>query len=226
MFNGFKIWMSVDTLLLTRAREMATQICLANGDTEPLGRKWLNSFMKRNPSVNARIGRVIEASRIDGTRPEVLQAHFDLFYRVQQEFNVTQANCWNMNEHGIAIGECVNSLVLSTSNKKRTYVESPESREWVSILECIHGNGNSTTPLIIFKGTNLQTTWFSHNTPDWQFTTSENGWTSNNLCFSWLNHMFISETQPIHGRHRILLCDGHGSHVTTGFMYQCNIHLN
>jgi hypothetical protein len=66
-----------------------------------------------------------------------------------------------MDEHGIAKGKCVNSLVLSTSNKKHTYVESPESpesREWVSILESINANGSSTTPLIIFKGQNLQTT--------------------------------------------------------------------
>ncbi|TIA44936.1 hypothetical protein D6C77_10764 [Aureobasidium pullulans] len=199
----------------TRAREMATQICVANGDTRPLGIKWLNQFIV--------IGRVIEAARIDGTRPEVLQAHFDLFHRTKIAYEVTQANCWNMDEHGIAMGKCVNSLVLSTSNKKRTYVESPESREWVSILGCINANGNSTTPLIIFKGQNLQTTWFNKLTPHWQYTTSENGWTSNNTCLQWLVHMFVPQTQPIHNGYRILLCDGHGSHVTTEFMYQCKI---
>jgi hypothetical protein len=91
------------------------------------------------------------------------------------QYQITQSNCWNMDEHGIAMGKCINSFVLSTSNKKRTYVESPESREWVSILECINGNGNSITPLIIFKGQNLQTSWFTQSTPDWQYTTSGNG---------------------------------------------------
>jgi hypothetical protein len=202
-----------------RTRKMATQICVANGDVRPLGLKWLNRFMRRNPSIRSVIGRVIEAVRIDGTRPKVLQAHFDLFHRTKIAYQVTQANCWNMDEHGIAIGKCVNYLVLSTSTSKRTYVKSPKSREWVSILKYINGNGNSTTPLVIFKGQNLQTSWFNHLTPNWQFTTSENGWTSNNICLQWLKHMFLPQTKPILSGYRILLCDGHGSHVTTEFMY-------
>jgi hypothetical protein len=57
-----------------------------------------------------------------------------------------------MDEHSITIGKCINSFILLTLNKKRTYVKSLESRKWVSILECINGNGNLITPLIIFKG--------------------------------------------------------------------------
>ena len=111
--------------------------------------------MRRYPLVRSVISRVIEAAYIDRTRPKVLQAHFKLFYRIKVAYEVTQANYQNMDEHSIAIGKCVNSLILLTSNKKRTYVKLLESRKWVSILKCINVNGNSTTPLIIFKGQNL-----------------------------------------------------------------------
>ena len=46
-----------------RVREMANKICVANGDTKPLGRKWLEQFKQRNPDVKNVLGRGVKASR-------------------------------------------------------------------------------------------------------------------------------------------------------------------
>lgn len=46
-----------------RVREMAKDICVANGDTKPLGRKWLEQFKQRNPSVCSAMSRGVKASR-------------------------------------------------------------------------------------------------------------------------------------------------------------------
>ncbi|KAI1006100.1 hypothetical protein K3495_g2120 [Podosphaera aphanis] len=126
-----------------------------------------------------------------------------------------------MDEHGIALGFCANSMVLASSGKKRTYVKSPQSREWVSIIETISASGQPIGPLIIFKGSNLQSTWGPDNSPDWQYTTSENGSTCINIAINWLKHMFIPETNPVDGGHRILLMDRHESHTTTEFLWIC-----
>ena len=59
---------------------------------------------------------------------------------------------------------------------------------------------------------------------DWLYTTSENGWTSNNIGLSWLKELFLVESavdDPL--QTRILLLDGHGSHIPTDFMYECEI---
>jgi hypothetical protein len=82
---------------------------------------------------------------------------------------------WNMDEHGIALGVCANSYVLRSSEKKRLYVKSPESREWVSIVEVISLIGGFIRPLVIFKGSAPQTTHFLDDTPDWRYTSSVNG---------------------------------------------------
>jgi hypothetical protein len=42
-----------------------------------------------------------------------------------------------MDEHGIALGVCANLYVLRSSEKKRSYVKSLESREWASIVEVV-----------------------------------------------------------------------------------------
>ena len=91
-----------------------------------------------------------------------------------------------MDEHGIALGVCTNSRVLASSSKRRLYVKSLESREWVSIIKVVSPLGGFTRPLIIFKGTAPQTSHFPTNTPDWRYTTSENGWTTNGKGISWL----------------------------------------
>ena len=124
--------------------------------------------MQRNPEISTCIGRSIEASRIDGTHPDLLSEFYTRFRELQSRNNVEQRNIWNMDKHGIALEVCANSMVLASSGKNRTYVISPQSREWVSIIEKISASGQSIRTLIIFKGSNPQSTWFPDNSPDWQ----------------------------------------------------------
>jgi hypothetical protein len=212
-----------------RARQMAVRVLRMNGDTNPLGKKWLKGFIGRNPRVASVIGRKIEAVRVEGTTQEALQEFFTRFEEVQKKFRILLENTWNMDEHGIALGMCVNSQVLASSHKKRTYTKSPEDREWVSMVETVSATGRKTRNLAIFRGQYLQSNWFPHsNIPDWYYTTSENGWTSNNIALEWLERIFLVETVPKNSIGRILILDGHGSHLSVDFLFTCkmnNIHL-
>ena len=75
--------------------------------------------------------------------------------------------------------------------------------------------------MVIFKGKNIQNSWLPVNgAPSWVFTTSPKGWTSNEIGLRWLREIFLPQTQQL-TEPRLLLCDGHGSHATTEFMYEC-----
>jgi len=204
-----------------RAREMACQLLRSNGDTNPLGKDWIHKFIKRNPAVASVVGRRIEASRIAGTTQEALRDFYKLFKEIESRYNIQLADIWNMDEHGIALGVCTNTQVLASSAKARTYQKSPETREWVSIIETINPAGKAIKPLVIFKGKEPQSTWFEQETPDWTYTTSENGWTSNRIALGWLNCVFLPQTQTDTKRHRMLIMDGHGSHIDIEFMWIC-----
>jgi hypothetical protein len=129
---------------------------------------------------------------------------------------------WNMDETGVALGVCTNSQVLASSSKKKAYIKSPEDREWVSIIEVISATGVKLQCLVIFKGKHLQSTWFpAQDTPDWLYTTSENGWTSNQIGYEWLQRIFLPATTPRQGQWRLLILDGHGSHIPVDFMWSC-----
>jgi hypothetical protein len=92
----------------------------------------------------------------------------------------------------------------------------------VSVAETVSAVGRSTLPVNIFKGGNLQTTWFQHDkVPDWIYTTSENDWTANRIALAWLTDIFLPETQPPGDETRLLLFDGHDSHITVEFLWIC-----
>jgi DDE superfamily endonuclease len=194
-----------------------------------LAENGITKFIQRNPRIASIIGRKIEATRIENTSQEALQQFFTKFEEVQQRFNVLLKNTWNIDEVGVATGVCTNTQVLANSAMKCTYTKSPEDREWLLILEEISTASRKVQPLVIFKGKQLQTTWFQHDkVPDWHYTTSENGWTSNNIAGQWLNTIFLPETNPKRNEARILLLDGHGSHISIDFLWECkqnNVHL-
>ncbi|KAI4849648.1 hypothetical protein E4T44_03219 [Aureobasidium sp. EXF-8845] len=91
----------------------------------------------------------------------------------------------------IASGTRTNSYVLGSTEKKRSHVETPESREWVSTIEVVSPHGGFIRPLVIFMG------------------------------LSWSKLIFEPETKPQDGERRLLIMDGHGSHTAIDFLWHC-----
>ena len=56
---------------------------------------------------------------------------------VQKTSGIWVENSWNMDESGIAVGFCTNSVRLGDALKKKTLVQLPKNREWVSIVELV-----------------------------------------------------------------------------------------
>jgi hypothetical protein len=136
-----------------------------------------------------------------------------------------------MDEYSNKIGASSRGKVLAeagTSRKGSVFVRDNSDREWVTVLEYISADSRKISLLIIFKGTNLQSTWFPVNFTtgciNWHFTCSQNGWTANDIGLEWLRRKFIPETTPIgpeqpqHPEWRLLLVNGHSSHIPVEFM--------
>lgn len=203
---------------------MAGRILHMNGDYEPLGQLWVPHFIARNPRVALVVGRTIESARTTAANYETVKAFLELFERTRIELGIQYEDMWNMDETGCALGVCTNAQVLASSTKKKAYIKSPEDREWVSIIETISATGVKLQCLVIFKGKHLQSTWFpAKGTPNWLYTTSENGWTSNFIGYEWLQRIFIPNTSPSSGGWRLLLLDGHGSPTPIDFMWLCKL---
>ncbi|OHW98495.1 transposase [Colletotrichum incanum] len=104
-----------------------------------------------------------------------------------------------MDETGILEGQGSNGLVLGMSETKSVRKKQPRSRAWVSIIECISALGHALDPLIIYKGKTVQQQWFPLDLSPykgWQFTATENGWTTDDTAVEWLHKVFIPQTLP------------------------------
>jgi hypothetical protein len=205
-----------------RVREMATRILHMNGDDAPLGQQWVPHFLQRNPRVHSIVGRSIEAVRAEAANHETINAFFTLFNDTCCRLGIQLDDVYNMDETGVALGVCNNSQVLASAHKSKAYVKVPDNREWVSIVETVSTTGRKLRPVAIFKGQSLQTTWFTaQSVPDWFYTTSDNGWTLNAIGLEWLRCVFIPESARTLLVNRLLILNGHSSHVSTDFIYTC-----
>jgi len=212
----------------TVIREMVSKIETTSNPTSnpaPIGNHWVDRFIHRYPEISSCIGVPLESFRALNSTYDTIQAHFQRVQTLIRKFNILTEDIWNMDETGLAMGLCANGYVVSGQGKRRVYVKTPQNREWVSILEAISASGRSIRPLVVFKGANLQSSWFpADRVPDWHYTTSENGWTSNNIALQWLRDVFIPESRrdsSSPSRTRLLVMDGHGSHISVDFMWEC-----
>ena len=94
----------------------------------------------------------------------------------------------------------------------------------MTVIECINSYRWATPPLIIFEGKVHISTWYKEgDLPyDWTIGVSDNGWTNNELGITWLCTVFNKYTKDCtKGRYRLLVLDGHKSHITDEFKQFC-----
>ena len=104
------------------------------------------------------------------------------------------------------------------------------SREFISLLAAICVDGTALAPALIYQGDthDLQDTWledFDHSSDEAHFAVSKKGWTNEELGFSWLSTIFEPSTKAKAGNsRRILIVDGHSSHLNMRFIDYCDAH--
>src|SRR5215475_3241156 len=134
-----------------------------------------------------------------------------------------------MNAHsadnlGLNIGkQGRNSYVICNAAEKKVYQAEPGCKEWVTVLECICGDGSAISPLVIFKGESIQTSWIpAEMDGDWSWAFNTKGWTCDAISEDWIKDCFEPLTAAkANGATRLLIVDGHGSHITAPFIRFC-----
>jgi DDE superfamily endonuclease/Tc5 transposase DNA-binding domain/helix-turn-helix, Psq domain len=193
---------------------------------DKIGKDWVGRFLRRHHELASVRPRSIDAVRVKDTSPERLQRWFDDLEKVLAEFNIKLENIYNMDESGFAIGEKEASRCIINSNIRQQFQAKPGRQEWVSVLECICADGTIVPPLVIFKAEKLSTQWIPASIHgSWRFNCNSKGWTSNEHGLDWLIRCFDPETRnKAVGEYRLLICDGHDSHITAEFIAYCIDH--
>ncbi|EMT73018.1 hypothetical protein FOC4_g10001867 [Fusarium odoratissimum] len=187
---------------------------------QQLGNHWVNRFLTRHPDIKTKLSRSVDAVRTRETTEEPLERFYKLLARQMEEKNVGAGSLHNIDEHGVAEGETKKGKVIGSSYTPYSVISKSDSRTWVSIIECISAAGRWIKPTVIFTGENLQGQWFDDPPyPDWSFVCTETGWSNSHIFYLWFRDNFLPETAVEPGQWRILILDGHKSHITVEIMY-------
>ena len=160
----------------------AQAIRRAGGDEEPLGERWCDRFLHRNPRVKMKKSSPLELSRTKGSTKEAFEAFYTLLDAQIKEKKIIPANIANMDEHGMQELESDGGKVIGTDLTNRAYVTSSDDTTWVSVLECGTAEGRRLSPCIVFTGASLQGQWFPseealrRDFPGWLYDYSPTRW--------------------------------------------------
>jgi hypothetical protein len=202
-------------------REMAN-ILLAKRGEDPIqtvGVNWSGTFIKRHEDLTMRFSRGYDYKRAQCEDPVVIRDWFSAVRRTIEQYGILPTDIYNFDETGFAMGITSTSKVVTRREYYgRRKVVRPGNREWVTAIETVNASGWALPPTIIFKGKRYNQSWFVDLPSDWRLETSDNGWTTDEIGLRWLKHHFIPlTTQRTQGVWRLLILDGHGSHLTAAF---------
>jgi hypothetical protein len=133
-----------------------------------------------------------------------------------------------MDEKGFLIGVIGRSKRVFSrrmwENKEVTASPQDGSREWITLLACVCADRSALPPSLIYQAASkaVQSSWIedvkaeNHTV---NITSSPSGWRNNDTGLAWLEQVFDRYTKAKARRsYRLLILDGHGSHVTMDFI--------
>ena len=203
-----------------------------------LGVRWVDSYLKRHPNFQVKYSRYLEIERaVADNDLEAYMKFFDELEATCTKLHIEPSDRWNMDETGYQMGYAYASkkVVLRGSTIQPV---TPGNREWVSEIACINATGESMPSYFIFKGKVITTQMGQEavrSVPGCEIVVLENGWSDQSHALAWVRHFDIYTRREDHWEDiqeereaagepfgwRLLLMDGHISHLSLDFIQYC-----
>ena len=200
-----------------------------------LSESWVSRFLNRHPDrLTVKWSDPMTAERHNAESHEKYKEYFDILQLKINQYEVLPENTYNMDEKGFMIGVIGKSKrVFSKSSYGRQHNRQSlhdGNREWITLLAGVCADGSALPPGLIYAAdsVNIQSTWVSDldKATHSVFTAvSPTGWSNDDLGLGWLEQVFNRYTKKkARRRYRLLIMDGHGSHITMKFIEYCDKH--
>lgn len=197
-----------------------------------LGKGWVDRYIERHQvDLVSRWATGIDRERHQADSQSKYSLYFELLRSKLSQYDIEPCNMYNMDEKGCMLGiltrsKRVFSRRLYEEGKIKAHIQDG-SREWITLLACICADGSALAPALIYQSaaSSIQDTWLQALRPEDRvyISSSPSGWTNNDIGLSWLKQVFDRSTKEKAGRsYRLLILDGHGSHLTIDFIEYCD----
>ncbi|EED12353.1 conserved hypothetical protein [Talaromyces stipitatus ATCC 10500] len=174
---------------------------LSQRGNQQVGENWVYNLVKRRPEIESKFSQKYNYERAKCEDPKIIQEYFDRVREAILEYGILPEDIYNFDETGFAMGLCATAKVITG----------------------INSIGWALPSYIIFKAKKYtRLGWFEDLPDDWKINISDNGWTIDKIGLEWLKSHFIPLTDGrTLGKYRMLILDGHGSHLTAEFDRTC-----
>lgn len=208
-------------------RQIVNLLLAQRGNLKIAGKCWVVRFINRHEELKSKYNRKYDYQRAKCEDPALIRGWFERVQQTIAEYGILEEDIYNFDETGFQMGVIATAKVITgTDRAGRPRTVQPGNREWVTIIETINSQGILIPPLVIFDAVMHQRAWYEQNLPsDWTIGVSDNGWTTNEIGLFWLEKVFDKYTKGrTVGRYRLLILDGHGSHMNPEFDQYCLKH--
>ncbi|RPB10742.1 DDE-domain-containing protein [Morchella conica CCBAS932] len=188
-----------------------------------IGKKWISRFLDRHPDLAAKFSNQLDNRRQNASNLITLQDYFDKLTRLIRKLIskgfIPSKDTYNFDEKDFILGYSSKAKVICRSWRWNPNVAQNGSGELITVVEAVSAAGNSLPSWVIYKVKGHYMGW--HTAVDYPiavFAYSENSCTDNVLGLRGLKQHFDPHTAKLsNGRARLLIMDGHGSHLTYEF---------
>ena len=222
---------------LTEAHLPPTREMVQNFASDIAGKRvsmsWVDRMIhRRSDELTPQWSTSMDRQRHAADSHDKYQKYFDLLSEKIKFYDVEPENTYNMDEKGFMIGAIGRQKRIFSKRlfKKRQYRQQLQdgNREWISLLACCCADGTFIPPALIYAADseNIQNVWVEDVKVGEHmafFGVSQSGWSNDSLGMAWLQQVFQRYTsKKARRRYRLLLVDGHGSHLTEEFLEYCH----
>ena len=217
---------------LPPTREMIQNFASAMADN-PVSESWVTRFLHRHSDqLSPQWTTTMAAERHAADSGEKYKLYFDMLQVKMEEYGIEAEHTYNMDEKGFMIGAIGRSKRIFSKSlmKDRRFRQALEdgNREWITLMACVGASGVALPPALIYPADSkkVQSSWVSdidarkHHV---YVAVTPSGWSNDEVAIAWLQQVFDVATKASARRKwRLLVIDGHGSHITKRFLTYCH----
>ena len=199
----------------------------------PVSESWVTRFInKYHIHLISKYSTGMDSSRHNADSYTKYKLYFDLLQSKIAEYDVEPRHTYNMDEKGFMIGVTTRTKHVFSrrmwEKKEVTATIQDGNRAWITLIACVCGDGSVLPPGLIYESKNctIQEGWVDEiksGEHTAHVTSTASGWTDNKTGLAWLQQVFDRYTKTKARRKwRLLILDGHGSHLTMEFIDYCD----
>ncbi|KAI1674800.1 DDE-1 multi-domain protein [Pyrenophora tritici-repentis] len=201
---------------------------------QQLSESWVTRFINRHEiHLISKWTSAMDRTRHLADSESKYRLYFELLHGKITQYHLEARDIYNMDEKGFLIGLVGRSKRIFSRRqweKKEVRASLQDgSREFLTVLACCCADGSSLPPALIYaakKGA-IRLSWVEDikaGEHEVFVSSSPTGWSNDDVGLAWLEQVFDRYTKQRSGRWRLLILDGHGSHLTMEFIKYCDRH--